>query len=66
MGKLCGAAVKTRGSMGKKHYNVRDRVGYSATLDAAGMVALNPRASGNGALFLDVSRRASGVACLCV
>ena len=57
MGKLCGAAVKTRGSMGKKRYNARDRAGYSATLDAAGMAALNPRASGNGALLLDVSRR---------
>ena len=43
--------------MGKKHYNAHDRAGYSATLDAAGMAALNPRASGNGALLLDVSRR---------
>ena len=60
MGKLCGAAVKTRGSMEKKRYNVRDRAGYSATLDAAGMAALNPRASRNGALLLDISRRASG------
>ena len=40
--------------------------GYSATIDAAGMAALNPRASGNGALLLDVSRRARGGACLCV
>ena len=55
MGKMCGAAVKTRGSMGKKRYNVQDRVGYSATLDAAGMAALNPRASGNGAHLLDVA-----------
>ena len=46
MGKLCGAAVKTRGSMGKKRYNVQDRAGYSATLDGAGMAVLNPRASG--------------------
>ena len=43
--------------MEKKHYYTRDRAGYSATLDAAGMAALNPRASGNGALLLDVSRR---------
>ena len=62
MGKLCRAAVKTRGSMGKKRYNVRDRAGYSATLDAVGMAVLNPRVSGNGALFLDVS----GLARLCV
>ena len=60
MGKLCGAAVKMRGSMGKKHYNARDRAGYSATLDAVGMAALNPRASGNGAFLLNVSRRARG------
>ena len=58
MGKLCGAAVKMRGSIGKKRYNAQDRAGYSATLDAVGMAALNPRASGNGALLLDVSRRA--------
>ena len=45
MGKLCGAAVKTRGSMEKKRYNAQDRAGYSATLDAAGLAALNPRAS---------------------
>ena len=56
MRKLCRAAVKMRGSMGKKRYNTRDRAGYSATLDSAGMAALNPRASGNGALLLDVSR----------
>ena len=66
MGKLCGVTVKMRGSMGKKCYNARDRAGYSATLDATGMVALNPRASGNGALLLDVSRRARGGARLCV
>ena len=66
LGKLCGAAVKTRGRMGKKVYNAQDRAGYSATLDAAGMAALNPRASGNGALLLDVSRRARGGARLCV
>ena len=66
MGKLCGAAVKSRGSMEKKCYNARDRAGYSATLDAAGIAALNPRASGNGALLLDVSRRAHGGAGLCV
>ena len=66
MGKLCGAAVKTRGSMGKKRYNTRDGAGYSATLDEAEMAALNPRASGNGALLLNVSRRARGGARLCV
>ena len=65
-GKLCGAALKTRENMEKKHYNTRDRVGYSAILDAAGTAALNPRASGNGALLLDVSRRARGGARLCV
>ena len=65
-GKLRRALVDTRGSMGKKHYNARDRVGYSATLDAAGMAALNPRASRNGALLLDVSRRVRGGARLCV
>ena len=65
-GKLCGAKVKTRENVEKKRYNARDRAGYSATLDAVGMAALNPRASGNGALLLDVSRRASGGARLCV
>ena len=30
MGKLCGAAVKTRGSMEKKRYNARDRAGEKA------------------------------------
>ena len=62
MGKLCGAAVKTHRSMGKKHYNAQDRAGYLATLNAAGMAALNPRASGNG----DVSGRARRGARLCV
>ena len=52
--------------MGKKHYNAGDRAGYSATLDAAGMAAWNPRASGNGALLLDVSRHGRGGARLCV
>ena len=66
MGKLCGAAVKTCGSMGKKRYNVRDRAGYSATLDGAGMAVLHPRASGNGALLLYVSRRARAEERLCV
>ena len=66
MGKLCGAAVKMRGNMGKKRYNTRDRAGYSATLDVVGMAALNPRASGNGAPLLDVSRRARGGARLCL
>ena len=66
MGKLCGAAVKMRGNMGKKRYNAQDRAEYSATLDAVGMAALNPRASGNGALLLDVSRRGRGGARLCV
>ena len=66
MGKLCGAAVKTRGSMEKKRYNAQDRAGYSATLDGAGMAKLNPRASGNGALLIDVSRHARGGARLCV
>ena len=45
MGKLCGAAVKTSGSMEKKRYNAGNRAGYSATLDGAGMAVLNPRAS---------------------
>ena len=66
MGKLCRAAVKMHGSMGKKHYNARDRAGYSATLDGAGMAVLNPRRSRNGALLLDVSRRVRGGAHLCV
>ena len=66
MGKLYGAVVKPRGSMEKKCYNMRDRGGYSATLDAPGMAALNPRASGNGALLLDVSRHTCGGARLCV
>ena len=66
MGKLCGAAVKTRENVEKKRYNARDRAGYSATLDAVGMAALNPRASGNGALLLYVRRRARRGACLCV
>ena len=55
-----GAVVKVRESMGKKCYNAQDRAGYSATLDAAGMAALNPRCGGNSALLLDVSRRARG------
>ena len=63
MGKLCGAAVKTRENVEKKRYNMRDRAGYSAILDAAGMAALSPRASGNGTLLLDVSRRARAFAC---
>ena len=66
MGKLWGAAVKTRRSMGKKRYNVRDRAGYSATLDAAGMATLNPRCGRNGALLLDESRCARGGARLCM
>ena len=66
MGKLCGAAVKTCGSMGKKRYNAQDRAGYSATLDAAGMAALNLRASVNGALLLDVIRHARGGPRLCM
>ena len=49
-GKLCGAALKTRENVEKKRYNARDRAGYSATLDAVGLAALNPRVSGNGAL----------------
>ena len=65
-GKLCGASVKTRENVEKKRYNARDRAGYSATLDAAGTAALNPRASGNGALLLDVSRHMHGGARLCV
>ena len=65
-GKLCGAALKTRENVEKKRYNVRDRAEYSATLDAAGTAALNPRASGNGALLLDVSRRVCGGAHLCM
>ena len=52
--------------MEKKRYNAGNRVGYSATLDGAGMAVLNPRASGNGALLLGVSRRARGGARLCV
>ena len=66
MGKLCGAAVKTRRSMGKKRYNAQDRAGYSATLDAAGMAVLNPRVSVNGALLLDVIRHARGGPRLCM
>ena len=66
MGKLCRAAVKTRGSMEKKRYNAGNRAGYSATLDGAGMAVLNPRASGNGAHLLDVSKCARGGARLCV
>ena len=61
-----GAKVKTRENVEKKCYNARDRAGYSATLDAAGLAALNPRASGNGALLLNVSRRVQGGARLCV
>ena len=59
-------AADTRASKGKKRYNTGNRAGYSATLDGAGMAVLNPRASGNGALLLDVSRRARGGARLCV
>ena len=59
-------SIKKRGSMGKKRYNAQDRVGYSATLDAAGLAALNPRASVNGTLLLDVSRRVHGGARLCL
>ena len=59
-GKLRRASDDICRSMGKKRHNARDRAGYSATLDAAGMAALNPRASGNGALLLDVSRRTHG------
>ena len=66
LGKVRGASVKTRENVEKKRYNARDRAGYSATLDAAGIAALNPRASGNGALLLDKSRRARGGVCLCV
>ena len=50
----------------KKRYNARDKAGYSATLNAAGLAALNTRASGNGALLLNVSRRAHGGAGLCM
>ena len=28
IGRVCGAVVKTRESMGKKRYNARDRAGY--------------------------------------
>ena len=59
-------AANTRTSKGNKHYNTGNRAGYSVTLDAAGMAALNPKASGNGALLLDVSRRVRGGARLCV
>ena len=59
-------AADTRGSKGKKRYNTGNRAGYSATLDVVGITALNPRASGNGALLLDVNRRARGGAGLCV
>ena len=65
-GKLCGASLKMRENVEKKRYNARDRAGYSATLDAAGLAALNPRVSGNGTLLLDVSRRARRGARLCV
>ena len=59
-------AADTRVSKGKKRYNTGNREGYSATLDATGMVALNPRCGGNGALLLDVSSFARGGARLCV
>ena len=65
-GKLRGASDDTRGSKGKKRYNAGDWAGFSATLDAAVMAALNPRASGNGALLLDLNRRARGGTRLCV
>ena len=66
LAKYAGESVKTCENVEKKRYNAKDRAGYSATLDAAGMAALNPRVSGNGALLLDVSRRASGGARLCM
>ena len=59
-------AADARASKGKKRYNMGNRAGYSATLDAAGMVALNPRCGRNGTLLLDVSRRAHGGVRLCV
>ena len=59
-------AADTHRSKGKKRYNMGNRAGYSATVDAVGMTALNPRASGNGTLLLDVSRHARGGALLCV
>ena len=58
--KLRGALDDMRGSMGKKHYNAGNRAGYSASLDVAGMAALNPRCGGNGTLLLNVSRRTRG------
>ena len=61
-GKLCGA-VDTCGSKGNKRYNMGKRAEYSATLDAAGMAALNPRCGGNGALLLNVSKRKRGKQC---
>ena len=39
-------AADTGASKGNKRYNTGNRAGYSATLDAAGTAALNPRASG--------------------
>ena len=59
-------AADTRASKGNKRYNTGNRAGYSATLDATGMAALNPRCGRNGALLLDVSRCARGEARLCV
>ena len=65
-GKVHGASDDTRGNMGKKHYNAGNRAGYSATLDVAGMAALNPRCGRNGALLPDVSRCMHRGVCLCV
>ena len=63
MGGIGRGAADTRASKGKKRYNTGNRAGYSATLEQAGMAALNPRVSGNGALLLDVSRHARAFAC---
>ena len=62
-GKVRWAKVKMRENVEKKRYNARDWAGYSATLDAAGVAALNSRASRNGALHLDVRRRDMGKLC---
>ena len=55
-----------KGSMGKKHYNARDRAGYSATLECAGMAALNPRASRNGGISSQCKQKVQRSAPLCV
>ena len=59
-------AADTHASKGNKRYNTGNRAGYSATLDAAGMAALNPRCGGNGALLLDLRRHVHRGVHLCM